>query len=149
MENNTIWIVNDDVDDHELIADVITELNLKHELIFFHSGTDLMQQFKKENEAPFLIMCDVNLPGLNGFQVRELLLKSADSEFHSVPFIFWSTVASEEQIARAYRLRAHGFFIKEAEYKKWKESLSLIIRYWSVSKMPSKKQAYDKPMSID
>lgn len=149
MENNAIWIINDDGDDHELITDVITELNLKHDLLFFHSGSDLIQQLKKESEAPFLIMCDVNLPGLNGFQVREQLLKSSDAKFHSVPFIFWSTVASDEQIARAFRLRAHGFFIKEPEYKKWKESLGLIIRYWSVSKMPSKKEAYDRPMTIE
>lgn len=148
MMKRTIWMVNDDSDDHELIREILQELEFDGDIVFFHTGTDLIKRLEKEKSAPFLIMTDVNLPGINGFDLRESLLKTPDKKFHSVPFIFWSTNASNEQIERAYRLRAHGFFIKEGEYNRWKQLFADIITYWSKSKMPSKKQAYDDPMSI-
>jgi len=148
MKKNTIWIIDDDNDDHELIRDILKELDVDMEVEFFHTAKECMKAFEDEKSAPFIIMCDVNIPGTDGFTLRETLLKSSNKKFHSVPFIFWSSYASDSQIERAYRLRAHGFFIKEAEFNEWKASFAAIIKYWSKSKMPSKNEAYDEPLSI-
>jgi CheY-like chemotaxis protein len=117
--------------------------------VFFHTAAECLQRLEAEKSAPFLIMCDVNIPVTDGFALREILLKIPDKKFHSVPFIFWSNFASDQQISRAYRLRAHGFFIKEAEFNLWKDSFGTIIKYWSKSRMPSKTEAYDEPLSSD
>lgn len=146
MVNNGIWIVDDDRDDHELVKEIFDEAKIPNELVFFNGAGPLLARLETETHAPFIIICDVNLPGIDGFQLREKLLERPSKKFHSVPFVFWSTYASEAQIDKAYKLRAHGFFIKELGYKEWKESLLGIIRYWSKSKMPSKKDAPDPPM---
>jgi CheY-like chemotaxis protein len=143
---NTIWIVDNDRDDHDLVRDLLSELDANNEPVFFNTGKACLEALEKAKTAPFIIICDVNIPGMDGFTLRETLLKSPNKKFHSVPFIFWSNYASDQQIERAYRLRAHGFFIKEAELKVWKESLATIIKYWSRSKMPSKNEAYDEPL---
>src|SRR3712207_4572194 len=124
MTDNQIWIVNDDYDDRELIQNIMDDLEVDNELVFFHGAKDLLQRLESQEAGPFIIMCDVNLPGTDGFALREQLLKSADRKFHSVPFIFWSTYASDEQIEKAYRMRAHGFFIKEGQYSEWKQSFA-------------------------
>ena len=93
------------------------------------------------------MICDVNLPGTDGFELREEMLQTPNMKFHSVPFIFCSTYANNQQIEKAYRLRAHGFFIKEGEFNEWKKSYAAIIQYWHKSKMPPKNDEYDKPMS--
>ena len=148
MTKNSIWIVNDDSDDHDLIKDILQELDSNHEGVFFHTAKECLQALEDAETAPFIIiMCDVNIPGTDGFTLRETLLKSSNKKFHSVPFIFWSSYASDQQIERAYRLRGHGFFIKEAEFNVWKESFAAIINYWSKSKMPSKNEAYDEPLT--
>ena len=149
MKKNSIWIIDDDTDDHELIRDILQELDATHEAVFFHTAKECLAALENEKSAPFIIMCDVNIPGTDGFSLREILLKSPEKKFHSVPFIFWSSFASDQQIDRAFRLRAHGFFIKEAEFNEWKESFAAIIRYWSKSKMPSKNESYDEPMSVN
>ena len=148
MTTNSIWIVDDDSDDHDLIRDILGELNVSHEAVFFSTAKEFLSAFDKEKAAPFIIMCDVNIPGMDGFALRETLLKSPNKKFHSVPFIFWSSFASESQVEQAYRLRAHGFFIKEAEFKVWKDSFATIIRYWSKSKMPPKEEGYDEPLPV-
>lgn len=149
MENNSIWIIDDDTDDQELIQEIMRELNVDNKVVFFQTADECLRRLESEKTAPFLIMCDVNIPGMDGFTLRENLLQKSDKKYHSVPFIFWSSFASDQQIAHAYRLRAHGFFIKEAEFDVWKESFATIIRYWKKSRMPSKSEAYDEPMSVD
>lgn len=148
MKKNSIWIVDDDKDDQDLIGDILNELGIDNEAVFFSTAKECMKALENEKWGPFIIMCDVNIPGIDGFALREAFLQSPNNKFHSVPFIFWSTYASEQQIQRAYRLRAHGFFIKAPEFKEWKESFAAIIRYWSKSQMPSKEDAYDEPLSI-
>lgn len=113
MQQGPIWIVDDDEEDHELVQDIFKELDFNDELALFKSGEDLIARLEQSGEAPFIIISDVNLPRMDGFELRELLLSRPNKKFHSVPFIFWSTRASEAQIQHAYELKAHGFFIKE------------------------------------
>ena len=134
--NETIFIVDDDTDDEEFIRDAMEELGLVNELKFFHKAEELLRELKNNSVIPFMVICDINLSGMDGFQLREEVLKDGTSG-KSVPFIFWSTSASESQIKKAYDLAAHGFFIKGKTYKELKEGLNKIIIYWSLSQAPT------------
>lgn len=146
MVEEEIWIIDDDRDDHELVEDIIKELQIPNKVQFFSGATAFFQHIERAATAPFIILCDVNLPGIDGFDLRERLLQASNRKHHSVPFIFWSNSASEQQIDRAYKLRAHGFFVKEANYKEWKDTFASIIKYWRKSKMPAKLNAPEKPL---
>ena len=139
MTNNAIWIIDDDEEDHDMIREIFVEMNLRHELVFFKEAENLVAHLENITTSPFIIFCDVNLPRINGFELREILLSRPERRFHSVPFIFWSTQASEQQITKAFDLAAHGFFVKETRFQDWKETLFCIIRYCEKSKMPPKR----------
>jgi CheY-like chemotaxis protein len=143
---DAVWIVDDDGEDHELVEEIFKELKFKNPLKFFNRAKPMLSALEKEEIAPFIIISDVNLPGMDGFQLREKLLATPDNKFHSVPFIFWSTAASEKQIRKSYELRAHGFFIKESRFEDWKTTFIHIIEYWRRSRMPSKEEKPDKPL---
>jgi DNA-binding NtrC family response regulator len=138
MQTGAVWIVDDDDDDKDLLTEVFKELQLPNDLVFLNNGTQLLERLSEVDEAPFVILCDVNLPGTDGFELREMMINSSNKNFQSVPFIFWSTHATEAQIEKAYRLRAHGFFIKEIKYDEWKSTFVNIIQYWQKSRIPSK-----------
>ena len=146
MQHEPIWIVNQDKDDHELIATILQEAQILNEVKFFENPHELLGALDRAASAPFMIMSDVNLNGLDGFQLREAMLKAPNTKFHSVPFIFWSESASAAQIKKAFDLRAHGFFIKESSLEEWKETLVQIILYWRKSKMPDKANHDDHPL---
>ena len=146
MENKAIWIVDDDRDDHEIIKDIFSENGIEYPLEFFHGAKPLLEKLQGVKVAPFIILCDVNLPGIDGFELRDKMLKTPDKRFHSVPFIFWSGYASEQQIEKAFKLQGHGFFIKESTIEEWTQTLLGIIRYWEKSKAPAKHAAYDEPL---
>ena len=146
MIQDEIWIIDDDRDDHELVLEIVKELNIPNKVLFFDGAKAFLKHLDEMPSAPFIILCDVNLPGSDGYQIREKLLEEANKKHHSVPFIFWSNTASEQQIDKAYKLRAHGFFVKEANYSEWKETFMGILNYWRKCKMPAKEDAPDVPL---
>ncbi len=132
-----IWIVDDDIDDQELVKDIFEELKFLHPLELFHNAEELLERLENVNAPPFIIIADVNLSKLGGYALRDQMLNNPDEKYHSVPFIFWSTQASEAQIRKAYDLKAHGFFKKAAEFEQWKLTLVKIIDYWTSSLIPA------------
>jgi FixJ family two-component response regulator len=137
MNTNPIYIVDDDTDDEEILCDVMKELGLNNKLVFFHSANELLSDLKNNPVVPFIIISDINLPKIDGFELRQKILEETQMSDKSVPFIFWSTTASAAQIKKAYDLSAHGFFLKGRSYKEIKEGINEIIKYWTRSLSPA------------
>ncbi len=136
MTKGPVFIVDDDHDDFALIELVWEELELKNQLLFFDNGEDVLKYLTANPAVPFMIICDVNIPAMDGFELREKIIQNPSMFYKSTPFIFWSTSATEEQIKKAYDLAVQGFFIKEHTLQELKQSLIDIIQYWKKSKMP-------------
>jgi len=138
MQTGAIWIIDSDLEDHDIVREVWNELQITNDLIFFPTAEQTLSRLSEIQEAPFIIICGLNLPGTNGFELRQKMLEADSKIFKSVPFIFWSTEASEAQITRAFNLSSHGFFIKENSIEEVKKTFTTIINYWLKSRMPSK-----------
>jgi CheY-like chemotaxis protein len=136
MDDRPVFIIDDDVDERDIIQDIFQELNVHNPLLFFDSGHAVLDYLQKDPTNPFLIICDVNLPQMDGFALRQRFADENSLHYKSIPFIFWSTTASNEQIKRAYDYGAHGFFFKGHNYAEIKQSLNVIIAYWTSSKAP-------------
>ena len=136
MNTAPIYIVDDDAEDEDLIKEAFVELGIRNELKFFSSAASILEELKKQAEVPFIIISDVNLPKMDGFQLREKILNDADIADKTIPFIFWSTSASEAQIKKAYDLSVHGFFLKSRTFKELKKQIQEMIAYWSDSLAP-------------
>lgn len=136
MTKNPILIVDDDRDDLELIEEAAKSLKLENQIYYLKSGEELVAKLKETNISPFLILCDLNLTGTNGFEVRKIVASDPAIHYKSVPFIFWSTSASEKQIQMAYDLPAQGFFFKANSFSGLCKTLRCIIDYWTESQHP-------------
>ena len=135
MNNSPVFIIDDDPEDLEMVKEIWQELSYQNSLEVF-SKPQLLIERLREKVNPFIIICDVNLHGINGFTLREKLCEEIALSYKSIPFVFWSTAASNDQIKRAYDIGGHGFFIKGARYSEIKESLNIIMGYWTKSKAP-------------
>jgi CheY-like chemotaxis protein len=134
---NPIIIVDDDEDDHYLMKRVCEKIGVKGELIFFSEGEKLIHFLKNSKEKPFIILSDVNMPMMNGLELRRRLFEDETLRRKSIPFIFFSTAAMASIVNEAYDLTVQGFFIKDQSIEKMEKTLKLIFEYWYKCEHPS------------
>jgi CheY-like chemotaxis protein len=114
----TILIVDDCVDDLELLQFAMKNLRFFWELRFAHDGEAAIEYVKgeqrfvdrKANPFPDLVLLDVRLPKIDGFQVLEWI-RSAP-ECRTLKVIVWTGSEHPEYPNRARSLGAVGFFMK-------------------------------------
>jgi CheY-like chemotaxis protein len=136
IKSAPVIIIDDDPDEHHLMKEVWKELKLPYPLMSFSNGKQLLDYLQSDKEIPFLIISDINLPVMDGFKLREKILKDDASKSKSIPFIFWSGTATDDEVKKAYDLSSHGFFIKPSSFKDLKQIIKDIIAYWHKSEIP-------------
>lgn len=136
MNTGPVLIVDDDDDDKQLLEEAWKELKYPNELIFFTNGNDVLHYLLSSEHVPFLILCDVNIPKMDGFELKERIFSNGKTHYKSIPFVFWSSMVSHAQIQRAYDLGVNGFFVKDSNFNDIKQSLVDIVNYWAKCKVP-------------
>lgn len=64
---------------------------------------------------PDLVLCDINMPGMTGFEVLECLIALAP-RFEAVPFIFLTALADRDSELRGRRLGADDYVSKPIDF---------------------------------
>jgi CheY-like chemotaxis protein len=132
-----IVIIEDDVDDQFLLKKVFERIGFMSELIFFDNGKEAFQYLTTTDQHTFLILCDINMPVMNGLELRAQLNNDELLRRKSIPFIFLSTAVRTSDIEKAYDMTVQGFFQKETTLDKMEEVLHYIVMYWNKSKHPN------------
>ena len=134
---NPIIILEDDIDDHEIFTEALNALGVKNELIIFTDATKALDFLLVTHKQPFLILSDINLPGMNGLTFRSVIQQNEYLKSKSIPFIFFTTGTSNQQVKAAYDLTVQGFFIKPASFLELQSRLKTIVDYWSSCMHPN------------
>jgi len=129
-----IVLVEDDSDDQELVADALKAAGVSNELRLFRNGKEAKDYLLTTQERPLIIICDINMPVKDGFQLREEIQADEFLRRKSIPFVFLSTDASPHAVERAYDLTVQGFFKKPSSFSGFQEMLGLVIDYWCTCK---------------
>jgi CheY-like chemotaxis protein len=135
--NSPILIVEDDPDDQDILRSVCSEIGVEGHLLFFNNGNRVFDYLKTTTQKPLLILCDINMPLMDGIELLESISRDEYLKKKSIPFIFFSTAASPSQVRRAYELSVQGFFLKENSFEELKKTMHLILRYWLKCRHPN------------
>lgn len=125
-----IIIIEDDADDREIFQDVFNALPYKNEVIFFEEGYAALAYLTETEIEPFIIFSDINMPKLNGIELREKVEQNEDLRVKSIPFLFFSTNAEQQHVIDAYSKSVQRFFIKPSAFEEIKETIETIMKYW-------------------
>jgi CheY-like chemotaxis protein len=136
-KNGPILIVEDDLDDQEMLREIFGELSLSHPVRMFSQCSSALEYLKTTLEKPFLILSDINLPAMNGFEFKQNIDSDKKLREKSIPFIFFSTCANENIVNEAYKkFTIQGFFQKPASIIELKNIILSILHYWKICKHP-------------
>ncbi|MBI3291272.1 MAG: response regulator [Elusimicrobia bacterium] len=116
-----IWIVEDEVALAGLVKAVVEAEGFSGEILT--SGEEVLKRLAERR--PALILLDIMMPGLNGFQVLERLKANTDTQ--AIPVVVVSTLVGREYVERAKRLGALDFFTKPFEPEQLVQAVKRIL----------------------
>ncbi len=110
-----VFMVEDNPDDIELTLEAFKESNREFNVNVAQDGIEAMKYLRREGEFserpdPDLILLDLNMPRMNGFEVLEELNK--DDKLKSIPVAVLSISQSENDKSRVKNLNAKAYFVK-------------------------------------
>jgi CheY-like chemotaxis protein len=123
-------IVEDDTEDQEVIADVLRLNGVVNQLKFFNNGKEAFVYLLETIEKPFLIICDINMPVMNGLELRDEINKNAYLTQKNIPFVYYTTHAEQHAVEKAYHMSVQGFFQKPGTITEMQQLLNQVVGYW-------------------
>ncbi|HEY0047148.1 MAG TPA: response regulator [Flavobacterium sp.] len=133
-----IVIVEDDRDDKEIFESILEDLEVENRVEWFLDADSAYEYLKNTKEHIFIIFSDVNLPGKSGLEFKLRVDLDPDLRKASIPFVFFSTNASQPEVNNAYsHMTVQGFFKKGTNYVEMKEMINVILVYWKYCRHPN------------
>lgn len=132
-----IIVIEDDLDDQDILSEVFQSLECKNKVIFFPDGEKALDYLTCTEIEPFIIFSDINMPKLNGMELRAKIHENEDLRLKSIPYLFFSTSAEQENVVDAYSKSIQGFFVKPTDYSEIKKTIKIIVDYWSTCVSPN------------
>ena len=86
------------------------------------------EQIQNFDDRPDLILLDLQLPGMNGFEILTAIRKMPPLSY--VPVVMLTTSARREEIEKAYQLGANGYVVKSEDFAMLMTKLKLVKDYW-------------------
>jgi CheY-like chemotaxis protein len=132
-----IIVIEDDIDDQEILEEIFQKLGYSNEIIFFTDGNKALELLNKNDVHPFLILSDINMPKLNGFELRNKIFTNAQLQTKCIPYLFFTTGANKKSVIDAYALSVQGFFLKPNSIQALENTMKKIVEYWQECIAPS------------
>ena len=142
-----ILLVEDSPADQELVRRAVEKVTIRNELRIVEDGEEalayLFRRGKYKASAasprPDLLLLDLNLPRVNGYQVLEEI--RADSKLCPLPVLVLTTSRQEKDIIRSYELGCNSFFTKPVGLGQLTGLVQAIEKYWfETAVLPPKTQ---------
>lgn len=136
-----ILLVEDSPGDIILTRKAFEQARILNELVVIENGEDAIKYLKTTSplKKPDLILLDLNLPRVNGYEVLSFI-KSAPI-LKRIPVIILTTSSTEMDIIKSYDLHANGYIIKPVKFSSLVESLTSFQDFWlNVVRLPDTKE---------
>ena len=85
---------------------------------------------------PALVILDLNLPGMSGFEVLARI--KTDPQLAGIPVLILTSSRAENDLRRAYQLHANCYLVKPPDYESFIARLRTIEDFWlTCNELPS------------
>jgi CheY-like chemotaxis protein len=128
MSQHTIYIAEDDEDDQFLLRTAFASSDVACELVFFPNGEQLLHQLNRAERRPKIVLLDLNMPVLDGFQTLQQIRQ--EDTYSTLPVIILTTSSQRDDISRAYALGANSFITKPNQYTELLQTVEQLQAYW-------------------
>lgn len=123
--NHLLFLVDDDIDDHEIFKSALAQVDESIQLIIAGNGKEALQMLSAQKQLPDYIFLDLNMPRMGGIQFLTEIKKS--ETLHHIPVIVYSTSNHPDDKGKAMDAGATKFFTKPAKFSELCDLLQTLL----------------------
>jgi CheY-like chemotaxis protein len=105
-----VYLVDDDRDDLELVHEALASNSFYGPVDDVYNGLELLQRLSEVNSRPDLIVMDLNMPLLDGFQALHRI--KSNPRLNRIPVIIFTASTSKDDEQRCLALGCDSYFVK-------------------------------------
>lgn len=136
-KSGPIIVIEDDIDDQEMLVEIFKRLKYANQIVFFADGNLALEYLNQTDVHPFLILSDINMPKINGFELRSKVFTNEQLQTKCIPYLFFTTASDRKSVVNAYAMSVQGFFKKPDSMDGLECTIKKIIEYWQECIAPS------------
>lgn len=139
MVNNKAYVlyVDDSEDDTIMAKRAFNKSHFANDIVILTDGQECIDYMfyendykNKEHDFPVVILLDLNMPRLSGFDVLKRLRENEATRL--IPIVVLTTSDAENDILKAYELGANSFITKPIKTEDFFNTIQELDMYWSV-----------------
>ena len=131
-----ILLVEDNPDDRVLTLLAFEEAGIQHSIVVCNDGVEALEYLfaagryasRDPGSMPQVILLDLNLPKVDGFEVLKRI--RADHRTELLPVVILTTSREQEDLVASYRLGANSYVRKPVDFSAFIEAARKLGLYW-------------------
>ena len=135
--SRAILLVDDNEMDVELTKRAFQKSRLTNPIIVAHDGEQALSwipRWEAGEEKPAVVLLDIHMPKVNGFEVLKALREHPVSS--GIPVVVLTTSATGRDIDMAYEQGANSYIVKPVDFDKFRSVAEQLEFYWTVLNLP-------------
>ena len=142
-----ILLADDSPDDLASVQLALKAADIGNPVLMLEDGSKVLAYLKGEGEyanrelhpLPKILLLDLNMPGIDGFDVLEWL--NAESTLRNILVIVISGHSGLREVNQAYALGANSFLLKPADPLEIRNLVKAFPEYWMLGGEPPDQRA--------
>lgn len=136
-----ILLIEDDPGHALLIEKNLRRGGIAYDIMVLDNGQKAVDYLFKQGDyagdkhaAPPLILLDLNLPVLNGYQVLQIIKQ--DERTKQIPVVVLTTTDNPQEVQRCYELGCNMYITKPVGYDQFSDAIQRLSMFLSIVKTP-------------
>jgi two-component system response regulator len=138
MRERVILLVEDNADDEALTMRALSKNNISNKIVVARDGVQALDYLfgtgpyagRNTSEQPELILLDLKLPKVDGFEVLKKL--RADERTKLLAVVILTSSKEQQDILSGYGLGANSYIRKPVDFQHFVEAVLQLGLYWLV-----------------
>lgn len=135
-----VLLVDDDQADVLLTTRMLKRGQIVLDVTVAHDGEQALSLLKErstsQQKLPDIILLDINMPRMNGFEVLQAI--RAEPDLHLVPVVMLTTSDAHDDIRRVYELKANCYVTKPVTFEQFQHAIKTLSDFWfTIVRLPS------------
>ena len=125
-----ILLIDDSESDAKLIRRTAQRANVLNPIVHCPTGEEGLVHLETAADLPGLVLLDINMPGMNGYDVLRAIRGSDRTDIAALPVVFLTTSESPDEVVAAYRDSVNSYVVKPVDMAGFQKIMAGLSQYW-------------------